>query len=356
MKLVQVAHAITKGDAASNQILAMDAAFKELGYEAEIYAGKFDKEFIGRVNKFSQVVPDEKAILIYHMTTGTSFTNAILSYPYPVVLYYHNITPARYFIGNAWGSCLKSIKGRYQLRRLKAKTFFAWTASQYSREELITLGFKDTAVLPILVDFEEYRNVPIEQSLYSRYRDGKLNILVVGRVTPHKKQDEAIRLVSYYKQHISSQVRLIIVGNPKESYGKKLTALIRQLDVEEDIILTGKVSFADLCTYYHVSDMLLCLSEHEGFCVPIVETMIFDKTIVAYAGTAIPETVGAAGILLKNKEIENMAHIIQQTMSSSEVQTSLAEERKKRLASLDHRHLLSKISVDIQHMIRSLRF
>lgn len=355
MKLVQVAHAITKGDAASNQILAMDAAFRELGYETEIYSGKIDKEFIGRVNKFSKFVPDKKAILIYHMTTGTSFTNAILSYPYPIVLYYHNITPARYFVGNAWGSCIKSIKGRYQLRQLKAKTFFAWTASEYSREELIALGFKDTAVLPILVNFEEYRNIPIEQSLYSSYQDGKLNILVVGRVTPHKKQDEAIRLVSYYKKNISSQVRLIIVGNPKDSYGKKMNKLIRELDLEKDVILTGKVSFADLCTYYHLSDILLSLSEHEGFCVPIVEGMIFDKTIVAYAATAVPETVGAAGILLENKENENMATIIQRTMSSSEIQSHLAEERKKRLISLSHQNLLNKISEDVQRMTRMMK-
>ena len=355
MKIVQVAHAITKGDAASNQILAMDVAFKELGYEAEIYSGKFDKEFKGRICSFSQFVPDKQALLIYHMTTGTSFTNAILSYPYPIVLYYHNITPARYFIGNAWGSCLKSIRGRYQLSRLKDKTFFAWTASEYSREELIGLGFKNTAVLPILVNFDEYRNMPLEELLYSCYRDGKLNILVVGRVTPHKKQDEAIRLVSYYKEHISDQIRLIIVGNPKKSYGTKLHALIRELDLEENIILTGKVSFADLCTYYRLSDILLCLSEHEGFCVPIVESMIFDKTIIAYAATAVAETVGGAGILLQNKEIAEMANIIHQTMSSSEIQNNLAEERKKRLVSLDHQHLIGKLSADLQQITKLIK-
>lgn len=350
MRLIQAAHAITSGDAASNQIFAMDQAFQELGYESAIYSNKFDSTLSDRVQPFSQLVPDEHAILIYHMTTGTSFTNVILRYPYSIVLYYHNITPARYFLGNAWGSFFKCIKGRYQLKKLKDKTAFAWAASSYSSQELNQLGFQHTSVLPILLNWDEYRQTPLQQELISTYQDGKLNILMVGRVTPHKKQDEAIRMVSEYKKTISDQIRLIIVGNHKANYGAKLRKLAAKLGVTDEILFTGKVTFADLCTYYRLSDLLLCLSEHEGFCVPLIESMIFDKPIVAYDVAAVPETVGGAGILLTNKQPRHMVQVIHQLMSSTDALQQLAMPRKKQLKALSHEILLKKMDCDIKYM------
>lgn len=352
MKLVQVAHAITKGDAASNQIIAMDDAFKDLGLKSEIYSNKIDSAFDYRVKHFSQLEPGKDKIIIYHMTTGTSFTNAILKYPYPVALYYHNITPAGYFFGNAWGSFFRCLRGRYQIRQLQKKTFFAWSASEYSRKELQELSFGHTSVLPIVLNYQEYLKTEVNQALCTQLQDGMLNILIVGRVTPHKKQDEAIRLVDYYKRNISQKIRIIIVGNHKEGFGKKLQNLRKEFDLANNVIFPGKVSFADLCTYYRACDVVLSLSEHEGFCVPLVEGMIFDKPIVAYEAAAVPETVGHAGILLKSKNIKYMAETLEATLKSQVTLSRLSEARQERLNDFSRERLLRCLDQDISNLLR----
>lgn len=352
MKLIQAAHALTPGDAASNQVFAMDRAFRELGYESAIYANKIDSDLATQVQHFSRLVPDKGDILIYHLTTGTSFTNSILHYPHPVALYYHNITPARYFWGNAWGSFIKCWRGRRQLKKLQANTFFSWAASQYSANELNALGFQPTSVLPILLDATEYRETRVKQELISTYQDGKVNILMVGRVTPHKKQDEAICLLAEYKKLFSDQVRLIIVGNHKPAYGAKLRKLAAQLQVQDQVVFTGKVSFEELCTYYRLCDLLLCLSEHEGFCVPLVESMIFDKPIVAYRAAAVPDTVGDAGVLIAEKQPGLMAQAVYDLLHLSEAaQKKMAMARHSQLALFSRTAILKKLDDDIRKMI-----
>ena len=136
MKFVQIAHAITKDDAASRQLLNMDSMLKELGYETAMFAHKVDSRLADQVKSMEDFSAAAEDIIIYHMTTGTSFNKWVYNYPHKIVLFYHNITPAKFFFGNAWGSWWKCIKGRRELRKIAANSFFAWGASEYSRKEL----------------------------------------------------------------------------------------------------------------------------------------------------------------------------------------------------------------------------
>jgi len=165
VRIVQVNRAVTVDDAVSNQMVAMDAAFKKLGYDSQMYARSIASSFTSQVREFSTLLPQQDTLLIYHFSTGSGLTARILEYPYPVALYYHNITPARYYFGNAWGAFFHSLKGRRQLSDLARKVVFAWAASEYSRKELEGNGFKRTAVCPIIVDREKYQ-IPVVESLY----------------------------------------------------------------------------------------------------------------------------------------------------------------------------------------------
>lgn len=351
MRLIQIAHALTLHDGASKFVQKLDGMFQKLGYETAIFAHKLDarikNEHIRTMEQFDGTAED---IVIYHMTTGTSFNKWVAKYPHRIVLYYHNITPAKFFFGNAWGSWLKCIQGRRQLKGVVKNTFYAWGASEYSCAELRELGLTEAKPLAAIVEPEKFLERPIVQSIQDKYTDGKLNLLIVGRGVPHKKQDEAIEIVRYYKEHINSDVRLIIVGNMKPSFEKKLHHMVENYHMQNDVVFAGSVSNDELCSWYRVADALLCLSEHEGFCVPLVEAMVFDKPVFAYAVAAVPETVGQAGILLQNKSPQYVAELIRDTLASKEKLQQLGIERKKRLQELSYERIFRQVKQDIAHI------
>lgn len=351
MRLIQIAHALTLHDGASKFVQKLDGMFQKLGYDTEIFAHKLDEriqnDHIQAMDKFDGTAED---IVIYHMTTGTSFNKWVANYPHRIVLYYHNITPAKFFFGNAWGSWLKCIQGRRQLKSIVKNTFYAWGASEYSCKELRALGIREAKPLAAIVEPEKFLERPMVQAIYDKYHDGKLNLLIVGRGVPHKKQDEAIEIVRYYKEHINPKVRLIVVGNMKPSFAKKLHRMVEQYKMQNDVVFAGSVSNDELCTWYRVADALLCLSEHEGFCVPLVEAMVFDKPVFAYAAAAVPETVGKAGIVLQDKVPTKVAHIIHNTLSSEDVLEKLAVGRKERLEALSYEAIFQQVKQDISHI------
>lgn len=351
MKIIQVAHALHPTDAASRQLLNMDKILRELGYETEMYAHRLDESLADRVGLMGDFSADPEDIVIYHMTTGTSFNRWVWNYPRKIVLFYHNITPARYFFGNAWGSWLKCLRGRHDLKTIAKNTFFAWGASEYSRQELENAGIKRTAVLPIVVEPETYTMRGEDESVL-RYKDGRLNLLVVGRGVPHKKQDEAIEAAAWYRDHISPDIRLVLIGNIKPSYEKKLRVLVKKRGMEENVLFAGQVTDEALCTWYRIADGLLCLSEHEGFCVPLIEAMIFGLPIFAKSAAAVPETLGGAGVLLSDTSPQGVAEAVRRTMADELALARLKKGRAERLAAFSPENVKSQLEADMKEIVR----
>ena len=351
MKLIQVAHAVTQDDAASRHMLHQDRILREIGYDTALYAHKVDPQLADIVQEMTSFSAEPDDILIYHMTTGTSFNRWVYKYPHKVVLYYHNITPAHFFFGNAWGSWWKCIQGRRDLKKIVKNSFFGWAASEYSRSELEALGLMRTSVLPVIVEPDRYLQYAVVPEIWEKYRDGRLNLLIVGRGVPHKKQDEAIAAVRWYREHISPAVRLIIIGGMKPSYAKKLHGMVRAGHMEDHVLFAGQISNEELCTWYRLADGVLCLSEHEGFCVPLVEGMIFDKPIFAYACSAVPETLGDAGVLLSSKEPAIIAQTIYDTLYNPAEMERMRQGRAARLAMLSPARIRQHVTRDVETLI-----
>ena len=351
MKIIQVAHALHPTDAASRQLIAMDRLLSELGYETAMYAHKLDESLAGHVGTMGDFAANSEDIIIYHMTTGTSFNRWVWNYPHNIVLFYHNITPARYFFGNAWGSWLKCLRGRNDLKKIGRNTLFAWGASEYSRRELEGIGIARTSALPIVVEPKTYTGRGEDESVL-RYRDGRLNLLVVGRGVPHKRQDEAIEAAAWYRDHISSDIRLILIGNIKPGYVKKLRALVKKRGMEDHALFAGQVTDEALCTWYRIADGLLCLSEHEGFCVPLIEAMIFGLPIFAKPAAAVPETLGGAGVLLSDTSPQGVAETVRRTMADELALARLKKGRAERLAAFSPEHVKSRLEADMKEIVR----
>src|SRR5690606_3919553 len=142
-------------------------------------------------------------------------------------------------------------------------------------------------------------------------KDGYTNLLFVGRIAPNKKQDDIIKIFYYYKKFINPESRLILVGSyiGMERYYSELIKLVNDLDLQ-DVFFTGHIPFESILAYYQISHLFLCMSEHEGFCVPIVEAMLFDLPIIAYRSSAVPATLGNAGFVVSEKNYKAIAELI----------------------------------------------
>jgi glycosyltransferase involved in cell wall biosynthesis len=179
--------------------------------------------------------------------------------------------------------------------------------------ELEAVGFHPTGVLPLLLDRDQLA-LPPSPTVLEMFDDDKTNFLFVGRIIPNKRFEDLIKVFYIYQKYIEPNCRLILVGESK-GFERYFDALVRYIDELElkDVVLTGHVDTDDLVAYYQVADLFLCLSEHEGFCVPLIEAFRFGVPVMAFEAGAVPETLGGAGILVREKrfdEIAEMAHLL----------------------------------------------
>jgi len=250
------------------------------------------------------------------------------------VLQYHNITPAAFFAPYDAGLFRLAALGRRELTTLVGQVDLALGDSEFNRRELEALGFTRTGVLPIAVDTERITNAPRRPALERILGDGLINILFVGRIAPNKKIEDHIRLAELYKRNVDSYYRFIFVGRHDgvPRYYAQIRALITEFQMlPERFWFTGPVPDEDLAAFYRWADAYVSLSEHEGFCVPLVEAMAADVPVVAYAAGAVPETLGGAGLLFEPKDLELAAELLGTVVYDRDVRARVLQGQRARL-------------------------
>jgi len=303
------------------------------GIETNIYAVNIHPK-MAALAKEAHLCPLDKPV-IYHMAIGCHLAYDIPKFTSTKIMYYHNITPSHFFSGydpNAEKLC---DDGRNELVFLKDHFDYSFADSEYNRAELVELGYKNTVVTPLIIDYEDYKNEPNREIVERYSSDDFTNILFVGRIAPNKKQEDIIKVFYYYKKFINPKSRLFLVGsyNGMEKYYSELVGLVNALDLD-DVIFTGHIPFDSILAYYHSADLFLCMSEHEGFCVPIVEAMYFDLPIIAYHSSAVVTTLGNGGFLVTQKDYKSIAELIDIVLKDRHICDRLAHNRKLRLQEL----------------------
>ncbi len=325
---------ISYGDAITDEMLSIQRIIRGWGLRSEIYALHIDPKMRQQTRHYRKMARDfsDKDVLLMHYSIGSEVFDNIEELPGRKVLMYHNITPpeffsdfnVRYYASTDWG--------RRELKNLVGKVELALADSAFSCHELDETGFEKTGVLPIILDFSRYDAAVPDRRLMSAYEDGKTNVIFVGRVSPNKKQEDIIKAFHVYQRFINPESRLILVGSHKglESYRGALLQLIDRLGVK-DVILTGHVTFEELVAYYRLANVFLVLSEHEGFCVPLLEAMHFDVPIIAYNATAVPDTLGDAGVLVNKKDYLMIAEAINLLVKKEDFRAGIISGQRRRL-------------------------
>ena len=308
----QLLAALSYGDAIGNEALAIQARLRARGLESDIFAENCHPSMIERCRPLWQYrdVSSPETVCLYHFSIGSAAGRLIYHSPDRLVSIYHNITPPEFFLGfhpHLAGLCYH---GRRELRMFAERTALGLGDSEFNRRELEAAGYSRTAVLPIVLDFDSYRGQasPVVRRLYD---DGRTNVLFVGRIIPNKRIDDLIKAFAAYQRSRNSRSRLLLVGDYRghERYYRRLVELIEGLRVS-NVVLTGHVAQDELLAYYQVADVFVCLSEHEGYCVPLVEAMHADVPVVAYDAGAVRETLDGGGLLLTEKPAELVAELI----------------------------------------------
>ncbi|HEX7136962.1 MAG TPA: glycosyltransferase, partial [Vicinamibacterales bacterium] len=248
-----------------------------------------------------------------------------------------NITPPEYFVGVHRTLARQCFRGRRELRAYTDRCEIALGDSEFNRRDLESLGFPRTAVLPVVPDFS-HLDEAADWMLARDFDDDWTNILFVGRVIANKKIEDLIRFFHAYHTFYNSRSRLLIVGAQSgfERYLASLHQLVAVLGAEH-VHFIGHVADAELVAFYEVADLFLCASEHEGFCVPIVEAFYKQVPVLAYAATAVPATMDGAGVLYTDKDPVNVATLMGGILSDAGLQDRIVDAQLEAVGRLRSR-------------------
>ncbi len=338
MRIIQLFSSLSYGDAISNDILAIYGIIKASGYKTNIYAEKIDPRIPSELAEdFSAYKPQESDLIILHIGGATKLNEWIKTVKCRKIMIYHNITPPEFFNGYNNKSADYCRRGLEQVKSLNCTFDMVFACSEFNRQNLLEMGYTcKINVLPILIPFDDYKKQP-DMSVLNKYDDDYANIIFLGRVVPNKKSENVISAFSAYQKNYNKKSRLFLVGNPDncENYSEKLKEYAKKLNVK-NVIFTGHTRFDEILSYYKLSDLFLCMSEHEGFCVPLVEAMFFNIPIVAYASSAIPWTLNGSGFLLEEKNPELTAAVMNRILTDSSLKEKILKNQQERLSDFNH--------------------
>jgi L-malate glycosyltransferase len=336
-----------RGDAIGDSARRVRDILRRQGHTSDIFALTIDDALRGDVLPFADPAARRGEVTIFHFALPSPMTEAFAALDGRRVLQYHNITPASFFAPYAPGLFRLAALGRQELASLRGRVDLALGDSEFNRQELEDLGFAPTGVMPIAVDTERITSGPPRPALEKILGDGLMNILFVGRIVPNKKIEDHIRLAEIYKRYVDSHYRFIFVGRTDgvPAYYAQVRALVAELRMLPDRFwFTGPVPDEDLAAFYRWADVYVSLSEHEGFCVPLIEAMAADVPVLAYAAGAVPETLGGAGLLFSPKDLEVAAEMLGMLVYDRPLRQRILAGQRRRLEDFAPARLEARLS------------
>ncbi len=341
MRVDQVIPSLASRDAIGVHTLNLRDGLRAAGIDSDVFYGSHTPDVAreGRpVTELGRGARDRW--LLYQASIGSPVYDILAARGEPKLVNYHNITPAELLRDWEPAVAYEVALGRTQLARLAPQSRFAVADSSFNESELLELGYRDTAVVPLLIDMHAKSDEPdpaLAESLARRKeREGGADLLYVGKISPHKAPHDLVKMLYVLRRSDDPHARLHMVGSPLgETYEPALRSFIEELGLVDAVNLAGSVTGAELEAYYRAADVFVCASDHEGFCVPLAEAMGHGVPIVAYGVTAVPETVGGAGLVLPDKAPVHFAAAVARVVRDGGLHEVLADAGRARAASFD---------------------
>jgi glycosyltransferase involved in cell wall biosynthesis len=325
------------GDAVTNHIVEIDRRLSAWGFATHIYGANVDAAPVEKAqldSKYEPFLENTDDLLIYHYSAYCDNHALFQHSQNRKVLVYHNITPAEFF--RPYDAAYERLcsRGRRVLSEL-ADCDLALGVSEYNRQELVETGFSEemTGVLPLFLSVEDLEKAPRNEHLFEELTNAcTTNILFVGKIAPNKAFEDLIKVFFHYHHYLDHNSRLILVGARFLSlYDRQLERLVDCLGLAKSVVFTDRVPLGDLKTYYEAADLFLCASRHEGFCIPLLEAMYFQLPVVARATSALPYTLGRAGIRFHRLDYPVLAETLQLLVRDRDLRDQIISAEQQRL-------------------------
>ena len=342
---VPAAHA---GDAIGDSARRMRTLLRGLGHQSDIFALTIDDALQGDVLPFADPSAKRGDLTVFHYALPSPMTEAFARLSHGRVMQYHNVTPAFYFAPYSATLFRLASLARAELGSLVGRVDLALGVSEFNRLELEAMGFAPTGVLPLAVDLSRITN-PVRRPALEKILSGDdlINFLFVGRIAPNKKIEDHLKLAEHYKRYVDSYYRFIFIGkhDAVPQYYASIRAMMAQYRLlNERFVFTGPVPDEDLAVYYRHAAVYISLSEHEGFCAPLLEAMAADVPILAYSAAAVPETLGGSGVQFAPKDMEYAAELLGELTFDDRLRAQVIAGQRRRLADFSDARLERAIS------------
>lgn len=321
-----IVHQVLSGaglhDAITTQALAFRALFSSWGWGGRDVSGIIDPRVGKLIAPVRTLQPAPDDVLLIHYSAYAPQLRGVLAHPNRKLLISHNITPARWFWGHDPMAAVACALGRRRLPEFAAAVDVAAGVSLYNAREL-----GSEVVIPILFDPAQLGEPA------ARPPAGPPTILFVGRLAPHKRQDAAIRAFELFRRRHAPDARMVFVGWPlNDEFAARLRAIADDVSPGHVTFESG-LSTEQLAQRYRSAHAFLCMSEHEGFCIPLLEAFHFGLPVVARAVGGIPEVAGDAALLLAAGDDERVAaELLALAVDDDELRATLRERSAARVA------------------------
>ena len=300
----------TFGDGVTNGMLFAQRVLRSLGFESEIFCDNIPRELKQVVRPTAELARNGDEWLLVHHSLGYPDDAWLSAFAGRAILVYHNITPAEMLPADGPWRDLSRL-GREQLKTWKPWFAAAIGVSELNAAELREAGYREARVLPLLVDIDAVRSAAWDAKVPGSYRD-TTNVLFVGRVAPNKRHDLLIEAFAHYLHYTDSPSRLILPGASQDAgWQAHLESLAESLSVRDCVDFLGPVSDQVLRGLYRAADLFACMSDHEGFGMPLIEASVFDVPVLARATSGVPGTLGAGGLLADTDDPETLGALMQ---------------------------------------------
>ncbi|SDT84681.1 glycosyltransferase [Desulfobacula phenolica] len=331
------------GDAVTNSMLLIRRMLLRFGFVSKIFVERVVPELKEDLVPHNKLKLKKDDILLVHHSMGHDLADWVMNLPGKKILVYHNITPEYFFPKDSPYRYYARL-GREQLNAFLPVMDASICVSRLNADELKHLGYTNVKELPLLIDTDAIQNRKWDEALVSE-ASGFYTILFVGRVCPNKCQEDLITIALHLKTMLIRPFQLVLVGGYSEMdpYYIKLSALVRSAGLNDQVRFTGKIPDSELYGWYRAADLFLCMSEHEGFGVPLIEAMAFDVPVMAFKSSNVPYTLGNAGILVTQKDHRRLAALIKILSRDHAMQRALIQDQQRHAAHFTENRLSQQL-------------
>jgi glycosyltransferase involved in cell wall biosynthesis len=337
-KFAQLVHTLSYGDAISGEVLSLDRCMRDLGYETAIYSLHAHPRLKGQAKKYTELNRDFGGEVVLHYSLGSPLNELYESLTQATrTIIYHNITPPRWFAGVNPRVCRDIEVGVQELPALLRMSDRILADSCFNAGELAELGFA-AEVLELPVDPARWQGGENEGISSIVRSEPGIHLLHVGRLAPNKCIEDIIKIFYFLHHKITKESKLWLVGIDidTELYSFSLKRLAHELSLEKSVQFVGCLSDEEIRSLYTHCNAYVCMSEHEGFCLPVVEAMHFGLPVLAYDASAVPDTVGDGGIVVREKRHPQLAELVYRMCTDQTLRDRLVVAGKERVQQLSY--------------------